>query len=539
MIANMKIGARLYAAFGIVIAVLVLLIVVAYRSQAALHVANDMNVHTYQVMAEAKGILESLVNIETGQRGFSLTGNDASLEPLAQGRGDFGRHLAAIRSLTADNPSQQERLAQLETAQREWMSVAVDPAIALRRAVVAGTASLDDVVRFEQQGKGKSAMDAMRKTLAAVGAAEEGLLKARAAESAALLARTRAILVGGGLLAAGIAALVAWLLARNITTPLKNAVSVARRVAQGDLTANVQPAGKDEIGELMAALRDMNAALLRIVAEVRHGTTAIATASSEIASGNLDLSARTEQQASSLEQTASSMEQLTSTVKHNADNARNASQLADSAAALAAQGGEVVEQVVQTMGRISTSSAHVADIIGVIDGIAFQTNILALNAAVEAARAGEQGRGFAVVAGEVRSLAQRAATAAGEIKTLIGDAVREVGAGSALVGQAGTTIGEMVERVQHVGTLVTAISRASDEQLAGIEQVNGAIAQMDTVTQQNAALVEQAAAAANAMQEQAARLEDTVRVFVTDTAPPARPRAAAAPATALQWTGRH
>ncbi len=524
-LADMKVAARLYVGFAAVIAVLLVMVVVAYRNFAALGAANGMNVHTYQVMAEGKGMLESLINIETGQRGFSLTGNDASLEPLNAGRRGFDEHLARARQLTADNPAQQQRLAQLQAAEQQWLAAAIDPAVAQRRAVLAGSAALDSVVALEQQGKGKNAMDAMRALLAEIGGAEEQLLKARALEAEALQTQTAAVLVGGGLLAAAIAAFVAYLLANNITRPLNQAVGLAQRVAAGDLTSRIDVTSNDETGQLMAALRDMNSALAGIVTQVRQGTETIASASGQIAAGNLDLSARTEQQAGALEETASSMEELTSTVKQNADNARSASQVARDATDIAAKGGVVVDQVVQTMAQINASSQRIVDIIGVIDGIAFQTNILALNAAVEAARAGEQGRGFAVVAGEVRSLAQRAAAAAREIKELIGDSVDKVTAGSALADQAGTTMQQVVDSIRNVGTIIADISSASDEQRAGIEQVNAAITQMDNTTQQNAALVEQASAAASAMQEQAARLADVVRVFTLTATP-----GAAAPA---------
>jgi methyl-accepting chemotaxis protein-1 (serine sensor receptor) len=284
-------------------------------------------------------------------------------------------------------------------------------------------------------------------------------------------------------------------------------------VAAGDLTQQIVVHSQDETGQLMQALKQMNENLQGIVGQVRASTDTIGTASTEIAHGNLDLSSRTEQQAGALEETASTMEQLTSTVRHNAENAQEAKQLALSASEVAVRGGEVVRQVVDTMSAINQSSSKIVDIISVIDGIAFQTNILALNAAVEAARAGEQGRGFAVVASEVRSLAQRSAAAAKEIKVLIDDSVARVGSGSALVAQAGQTIDEVVRSVQRVSEVVSDISAAGRDQSLGIEEVNRAITQMDESTQQNAALVEQAAAAAQSLQEQAAQLSGAVSVF--------------------------
>jgi methyl-accepting chemotaxis protein len=313
--------------------------------------------------------------------------------------------------------------------------------------------------------------------------------------------------------ALAIGGVFSWVITHSITVPLNQAVIVAGRVATGDLTSHVEDKSKDEIGQLFGALRQMNGSLSDIVGNVRLGTENIGVASKEISSGNADLSSRTEAQASSLEETASSMEELTSTVKQNAENARQANQLVVSASEVAVRGGEVVGQVVDTMGSIKDSSRKIVDIIGVIDGIAFQTNILALNAAVEAARAGEQGRGFAVVASEVRSLAQRSAGAAKEIKALIGDSVEKVDAGSKLVDQAGETMQEIVSSVKHVADIMNEISAASQEQSAGIEEVNRAIAQMDEMTQQNAALVEQAAAAAESMQTQAGALSQAVSVF--------------------------
>ena len=300
---------------------------------------------------------------------------------------------------------------------------------------------------------------------------------------------------------------------RTITGPLGRAVAVARAVADGDLSVRLDASGKDEMAQLLQALQAMRDSLVRVVSNVRENADSVATASAQIAQGNLDLSSRTEEQASALQQTAASMDQLSTTARTNADNARQASELAQGATEVAVRGGAVVGDVVSTMKGIDDSSRRVSEIISVIDGIAFQTNILALNAAVEAARAGEQGRGFAVVAGEVRTLAKRSADAAHEIKALIADSVQRVGQGSALVGEAGAIMNEVVSSIQKVTGIIGEISHASAEQSAGVGQVTQAVGQMDAATQQNAALVEESAAAAQSLKAQAGRLVQAVAVF--------------------------
>jgi methyl-accepting chemotaxis protein len=347
------------------------------------------------------------------------------------------------------------------------------------------------------------------------------------AEAAGAYRSSRMWLISIGLAALALGMTIAALATRSITRPIGLALKIAQTVASGDLSMRIRPESTDETGALIAALKTMNENLQEIVGKVRSGTDTIACASTQIAMGNLDLSARTEEQASSLEETAASMEELNATVKQNADNARQANVLAVSASEVAVEGGVVVSKVVETMSSINQSSRKIVDIISVIDGIAFQTNILALNAAVEAARAGEQGRGFAVVASEVRNLAQRSASAAKEIKALIDDSVAQVALGSTLVNDAGHTMDEIVDSVRRVTDIMGEISSAGREQEMGIAQINQAVLEMDAVTQQNAALVEEAAAAAESLQEQATRLTEVVSVFKLDTAGAAlQPRAA-------------
>ncbi|MBD8215628.1 MCP four helix bundle domain-containing protein [Erwinia persicina] len=363
----------------------------------------------------------------------------------------------------------------------------------LRKITTSQNAFLDIVVRFADS--------------------QSGQLQAEGANAVSDASTAIRVTLIFSLLAVAMAVVLGYLLTRSIVRPLREAVSVAENVAAGDLRTLIQVTSTDETGQLMMALKNMNENLLKIVNDVRAGTDLIATASGEISAGNMDLSSRTEQQASSLEETASAMEQITSTVKQNAGNAHQANLLAAQASQVAIQSGDAVRQVVNTMEMINGSSKKIVDIISVIDGIAFQTNILALNAAVEAARAGEQGRGFAVVASEVRSLAQRSASAAKEIAQLIQDSVSRVDEGGRQVAKAGMTMDEVLTSVKNVTGIISEITIASAEQSSGIDEINRAITQMDQVTQQNAALVNESAAAAQSMQEQAEQLSLAIRAF--------------------------
>ncbi|MBE0549472.1 MAG: HAMP domain-containing protein [Rubrivivax sp.] len=381
---------------------------------------------------------------------------------------------------------------------------------ALDKAYAAGDKTkLDDIL----QGEWAQLHKTFVRPLTALEASQE---TASAASIAGARAESRQFTVvamaGAAVMIVAVTALM-WFTTRSVIAALRSASQGARAIAGGDLSVRFDHRGQDEVGELFGALRDMQSALARLVGGIRQSADSIQTASAEVSVGNTDLSQRTEEAASSLQQTASSMEQLTSTVNQSADSARTANQLAGSATAVARQGGEIVSRVVTTMGDINASSRRIADIIGVIDSIAFQTNILALNAAVEAARAGEQGRGFAVVASEVRNLAHRSAQAAREIKTLIAANVESVDSGSRLVTEAGQTMGRIVDEVQRVTDLVGEITGAAQEQSSGIGQVNQAVSQLDQMTQQNAALVEQGAAAAASLSEQATQLARAVSVF--------------------------
>ena len=430
----------------------------------------------------------------------------AELIPASVARiGDVQKQLEALPMTEADrallkriDAERQRVLAELKiTRELKAAGRSTEAAARARGPFAASTvpyfAALDELVALQERG--------VQQTLAAMAASGERLR--------VVLGATLLFVLVAGLFAAA-------RLTQSITQPLHRAVAVARAVAAGDLSQRLDTSRPDEFGDLMRALDQMTVALTRVVRDVRDGAGQIATASSEIAQGNQDLSSRTEQQASSLQQTASSVDQLTTNVRQSADSAQQATQLAEGASQVARKGGDAVGRVIATMGDIEAQSRKIADIIGVIDSIAFQTNILALNAAVEAARAGEQGRGFAVVAGEVRTLAQRSAQAAREIKALIGSSVEKVGEGSTLVNQAGSTMEDIVRSVQQVADLIKEISAATQEQSHGIGEVNQAVTHLDQSTQQNAALVEQAAAATHALRDQSDRLTQTVRVFRVD-----------------------
>ncbi|WP_342132310.1 methyl-accepting chemotaxis protein [Hydrogenophaga sp. OTU3427] len=507
---NLRIGMRLALGFGLLIAFTVLAIALAVLRFSQVAEVNTRIIEADWVKAEAAGVINATTRANARRTMELLIVSDAAQlvrvrARIAENKKTIDEALATLERLIY-LPEGQQLLATLKTA---------------RGAYVASFGKVDKLVEAgDREGATRlmlsetlPALDALQGPIDRLAVLQKRIVVASSAEVQASIALSRRLLLLLGAASVAVAVAFAWWVTRSITRPLGEAVAIARRVAAGHLDNTVVARSQDECGQLLTALGEMNESLTHIVGRVRQGADTMATATSQIAAGNLDLSSRTEEQASALEQTSASMQELAQTVKQNYESGQHANRLAESASEVAVQGGAVVGRVVETMEAINDSSRRIADIIGVIDGIAFQTNILALNAAVEAARAGEQGRGFAVVASEVRNLAGRSATAAKEIKDLIGDSVANVSEGCKLVEQAGSTMDEIVVHVRRVADLMREITHASQDQTAGIDQISQAVGQMDQVTQQNAALVEEAAAAAQSLEHQAQQLVHAVSVF--------------------------
>ncbi|VVD83548.1 chemotaxis protein [Pandoraea pneumonica] len=509
-IADLKIRTRLAIGFGTLLVLLLAMLVIALVRFVAIERANEMLLTSAWSKADAAHTIDAMVR-GNGRRMLEVI---ATTDPTQ--RKTYNERIDVNLARTADALQVLDKYVTSADGKKLLVSIRQhNEAFQKARSAVIAQLSADqhDAALGTVEREALPALDAMQTEAVDLVKLQQKIVDETGAATSADIVFAKWLLAAIGAVAAVVGIGAAWSVTRSVTRPIARAVQIAERVAQGDLTSRIDVTSRDETGQLMAALKHMNESLDQIVRRVRSGTAAIASASGELLAGNTDLSARTEEQAASLEETASSMEQLTATVKQNADNARQASQLAANASEIAGEGGRVVERAVSSMQEIAASSSKINDIIGVIDGIAFQTNILALNAAVEAARAGEQGRGFAVVAGEVRTLAQRSAAAAKEIKGLIETSVGKVEDGSSQVRDAGRSMTDIVQAVQRVTDIMGEISAASAEQSGGIEQVNTAVMQMDQVTQQNAALVEQATAAAGSLEDQARHLREAVAVF--------------------------
>ncbi|MDD0840600.1 methyl-accepting chemotaxis protein [Curvibacter sp. HBC61] len=505
---QLKIGYRLAAAFAAILVITVLVAVVGVQRIGVLQEASErvasVDIEQQALVNEwATDIRVNWVRTEAQLRGVDVVYIDRLKKDIEATSVGTAKKIKRLEEMVQDAGSK----AMMEDIRK------VREAYRNKRAELQKLQAMGEDISPMIDGQLRPMADAYLKVLDDLHRRMNEQLSQSMAQNKTLTTLSRTLLLGAAAVAVLLGAWLAWLATRSITTPVQQAVDAATAIAHGDLSVSIAAGGRDETGQLLQALAEMQQRLAALVGEVRQNADGVATASAEIAQGNNDLSARTEQQASALEETAASMEELGSTVRQNADNARAANQLALNASNVAAQGGEVVAEVVSTMKGINESSRKIADIIGVIDGIAFQTNILALNAAVEAARAGEQGRGFAVVASEVRSLAGRSAEAAREIKSLIGASVEQVEAGTALVDRAGNTMTEVVSAIRRVTDIMGEISAASSEQSAGVSQVGEAVTQMDQATQQNAALVEQSAAAAASLRAQASQLVQAVSAF--------------------------
>jgi methyl-accepting chemotaxis protein len=512
----MKLASRnklIFGGFASIAIVVIVLVGIVYAALQTMAQSTRMDLHSNEVLRVEGALLNALVNIETGERGYLITGKAASLEPMNTGQAAYADAMKKLRSLTIDNAAQQRRLTDIDTTYRAWTTDAIAPVVDLQKKQLSGSGSSADALAYERQGKGKARMDEMRGLLDQFAGAETGLLEQRSAQAATTRARTNGILLGGGALALLAILGVATVLVRSILTPLERASAVTARIAAGHLGESFAVTRNDDLGRMLNALHAMDENLARIVGAVRENAVQVEHAARDISAGNDDLSNRTQEQASSLEETAASMEEMSSTVKQNAEGAALAQRISQGLRNDAKNGGTVADEAVEAMKQITEASRNIGEIAVLIDEIAFQTNLLALNAAVEAARAGEQGRGFAVVAAEVRSLAQRSAAAAKDIKGLIGTTVQRVSTGSELVNRTGQALVTIGNSATKVADIVNEISSASQEQSAGVEQVNVAVASLDDVTQQNAALVEEASAASRQALELAQELTRQVAFF--------------------------
>jgi len=512
LLQNFSIGKKLYGGFAVVLAVLLALSTLSYVNFSKQNEAAQWNDHTYKVLMELQEVLASMVNMETGQRGFSLTGDEKSLEPYETGKSSFAEHYANVKELTLDNPRQQELLASLLAEQQKWQTIA-EAGIELRRQVTAGEASIDAVIREEQEANGKAAFDAFRTILAESTAIESALLVERSEENAARQTATTLSLVIGTFIALLLAIAIAYIITRMITRPINEVSRAANQMAAGNLDVEINVRSNDEVGALSKAFKEMADSMNEVLSNISVAADQVTAGSRQVSDSSMALSQGATEQASSIEELTATLEEIGSQTNMNAHNAKEANTLAVTAKEKAVEGDAQMKQMLRSMDEINEASGNISKIIKVIDEIAFQTNILALNAAVEAARAGQHGKGFAVVAEEVRNLAARSANAAKETTDLIEGSIRKVEGGTRIANETANALNEIVGGVTRVADLVDQIASASSEQASGIGQVNQAIIQVSQVTQTNSATSEETASASEELSSQAEHLKEQVQRF--------------------------
>ncbi|MDE8559416.1 methyl-accepting chemotaxis protein [Pantoea vagans] len=515
MFKNLNVRTRLAISFGAIVIIMVVICGSFFIGLKIINSALKLNVHSYKVIDDMRLMSESVIDMETGVRGFAISGDDKMLQPFSDGVGGFNKYMSELKILTSDNKNQTIRLAEIYRLESKWHDNLALPLIENRKKVVNGEVSVNDFISEFGKHDGKEQMDGIRAVIRDAVNEELGLMSEREVVLSREQHRASFIIVAGVLSVLFFSLIVWFLLSRGILKPLGLAMSVSNSISSGDLTSSVEITRNDEFGVLLLSLKNMQSNLRSFICEIKESAVSVEVASSEIEQGSVELSARTEEQAAALQQTAASMEQLNMTVRNNTESAEHAASSARVTESHSRDGGEVaIIEMSETMKSISSSAKKIREITGVIEGISFQTNILALNAAVEAARAGEHGKGFAVVASEVRNLAQRSASASREIGDLISEAVNSIDNGVSVASKTADSILRTASEVASLAATMDGIAMASVEQMQGIMQISSAVTQMDGVTQGNAALVEQSAAASQALNEQSKSLRQLTENFV-------------------------